>query len=155
MTTRLWFCLALCTCLPVGVSAQVNKCTIDGKVVYQQEACGKGGSSGSELKMVIPSTDQSYPSTYGLEKLQRNYDKAKKEHDALVVKHCAGMAIESPSIGMSEADLQCIAKYRSPEKVNVTTTEAGESKQYIYKDHSRTTYLYFRSGKLTSIQAEQ
>src|SRR2546427_5537126 len=108
MTSKLWFSLALFAGLPPVVSAQVNKCTVDGKVVYQQEACGKGGSTGGELKMIIPSTDQASPSTYELEKLHRNYQKAKKEHDALVATYCSGRAIEKLAIGMNEADLQCI-----------------------------------------------
>jgi hypothetical protein len=139
--------------LSVHAAAQVYKCTSNGKIIYQQSPCA-GSKNGGELNIVVPLITGNSASS-NLDELRNNYLQARKKADDLIAKHCSGKSIQTPSIGMSEADLMCLVRYRNPEKVNITTTGLGESKQYIYRDHNRATYIYFQGGKLTAIQGEQ
>lgn len=141
--------------ISAGAEAQINKCNANGKIVYQQEACGREGSTGSEIKVVVPSTGGNTAYSAELERLRNDYDKAQRDFDAAIAKHCAGKKLDTPQIGMSEADLKCIKQFREPEKVNVTTTAAGESKQYVFRERHRTTYIYFRGGVLSTIQSQE
>jgi hypothetical protein len=135
--------------------AQIHKCTVAGKTVYQQEPCGKNGSTGNELKVVVPSTTEGSSLSPELDRLRDDYPKAQKELDEAIAKHCADKKFDAPELGMSEADLKCIKRFRQPEKVNVTTTALGETKQYVFRERSRTTYIYFRNGKLETLQSPQ
>ena len=139
----------------ISIGAQVNKCEISGKTVYQQEPCGRIGGTGGELKMVIPSTEAGYNLPPDIERLRQNYLNAQRKQDTLIAKHCSGKKLYEPVIGMSEDDLKCFKRFREPEKVNITTTGSGESKQYVFRDHGRATYLYFKNGILETMQGEQ
>lgn len=154
-----------CIFASCGALAQVNKCTVNGRVVYQQESCPSGAGA-AELRVETPPTAPraagpggANPTQLGhadphLEELRQNMLRARKEEDEAIGRHCTGKAIAAPIIGMSEADLMCIPKFRSPAKVNVTTTAGGNSKQYIYKVRDRTSYIYFVNGRLTATQGE-
>lgn len=50
-------------------------------------------------------------------------------------------------IGMTE--FECELSWGRPEKINTTVTDSGKQQQWVY---STSSYLYFESGKLTSIQ---
>ena len=84
-----------------SVLSQVNKCTVDGRVIYQQEPCGKAGSTGGEVKMVVPSLgDGSRLSDHmeELRTLQKKEEKARREFDEALKKHFAGKKIGTPVI---------------------------------------------------------
>lgn len=138
-----------------SAQAQINKCMVGGKTIYQQEPCGKDGSVGSELKVAAPSTAEGFSLSPELKSLRDDYIKAQKELDEAIAKHCADKKFDAPEFGMSEADLQCIKRFRKPEKINVTTTAHGETKQYVFRERGRTTYVYFRNGKLETVQSQQ
>lgn len=52
-----------------------------------------------------------------------------------------------PAIGMTEAEVYA-STWGAPQKVNTTTTAAGERKQLVYKDG----YIYLENGIVTAIQ---
>ena len=134
---------------------QINKCNVGGKIVYQQESCGKGGSTGEEIKVVVPSTTDGFAASPDLDRLRDDYLKAKRVLDETTAKYCADKKFDIPAFGMSEADLRCIKRYRQPDKINVTTTALDERKQYIFRDQEAVTYIYFRNGRLETIQTHQ
>lgn len=135
--------------------SQINKCDVGGKIIYQQEPCARTGGTGGELKVVIPSGGSEYFNSPELERLRQDHLKAQRELDLAIANHCAEKKFDKPIVGMSESDLSCIKRYRKPEKINVTTTALGESKQFVFRDHGRSSYLYFKNGKLETIQGEQ
>ena len=164
LLTGVTVCTAAQTMYRCGSTYSQTPCGAEQKKIEMKtdDPCELEGNKYSSTCIMRPSKPYSSQpsnsnSSYSpeLEKLRKNYLQAKKEADEAITRHCAGKSILGPIIGMSEADLSCIEKYRQPEKVNTTTTAAGESKQYIFRDHGRATYLYFRAGTLTSIQAEQ
>ena len=134
---------------------QINKCDVGGKTIYQQEPCARTGGTGGELKVVIPSGGSDYFNSPELERLRQDHLKAQRELDIAIANHCVDKKFDKPIIGMSEADLACIKRYRRPEKINVTTTATGESKQFVFRDHGRSIYLYFNNGRLETVQGEQ
>ena len=92
--------------------------------------------------------DSGYSESPELRKLRINMENAKKERDRLVANYCVGKKLDGLIVGMSEADLSCIPKYRDPDKVNITTTAGEVSKQFVFRDHGRTTYAYFMLAAL-------
>lgn len=56
-----------------------------------------------------------------------------------------------PTIGMSADDAQFSA-WGAPKSKNKTETASGVTEQWVYPNQG---YLYFRDGKLTSIQTQQ
>lgn len=147
---------ALALCLSVGtVLAQVNKCTVDGKTIYQQEPCGKAGSVGGAVKMVVPRMSESGEFSGRLEDLREQNErlvKMRQDYEDILDKRCAGKKFSGPVVGMTEADMQCMPSFRFPEKVNVTKTVEGSSKQYIFRTSYSATYIYVRDGVITTIQ---
>lgn len=152
--------------LSLGAAAQVNKCTVNGKVQYQQEPCPAGAGSAS-VHVETPPAAPRLPSARGgiegvdkphsdprLEQLRQNMLQARRDQDEAIARHCDGKSISTPTIGMSEADLFCIPKYRNPATVNVTATAAGQSKQYVYRVRDRSSYIYFINGRLSAMQGE-
>lgn len=124
--------------------------------------CGNSFSQvpcGPEAKTVpVPApamdTKNGYLDSPELRKLRQNMEAAQKNFDQVVANHCDGKKFDGLAIGMSEADMYCIPKYRNPAKVNTTVSAGGESKQFVFRDHGRPTYVYFTNGTLSTIQSE-
>ena len=58
-----------------------------------------------------------------------------------------------PRIGMSASQVENETVLGSPNTINRTETASTVSEQWVYSSaDSKATYLYFRNGKLTSIQ---
>lgn len=149
---------AIAAGVPLMAASQVNRCVIDGKTTYQEKPCEKG--AGAEVKIYTPSTTNFTPSpeierlTKNVDRLSKNMLDAQKVYSDLVAKHCAGKSIDTPVIGQTQDDFACIARYRHPESINRTIGPGGESQQRVYRDHGRTTYIYFTKGVLTAMQGE-
>lgn len=78
-----------------------------------------------------------------------------REFQAELNKYCGGKAYELLTIGMSEDQMLHCSIYRRPKAINVTTTPQGSLKQYVfnlYGTSNKSTYVYFRNGKLNAIQ---
>lgn len=144
------------------VLAQVHKCTVNGKIVYQQPVCDPtNGGTGAEV--MIRNTKSSdagslsellYPESERkkLDALAKNVRDAQIEVDRLTMEHCKDKSFTDPALGMDEADLRCIKRFRNPVKINVTEVVGIKSKQYVFTDHDRTAYIYFKNGVLSSMQ---
>lgn len=78
-----------------------------------------------------------------------------REFQAELNRYCNGKVYELLIIGMSEDQMLHCSIYRRPKAINVTTTPQGSLKQYVFNLHgtsSKSTYVYFRNGKLNAIQ---
>jgi hypothetical protein len=141
----------LILCCPILSYAQVNKCVINGQTVYQQQQCPSASSVATEL---VPSKSADAERLRNSEGAKRLAE-ATKRADELISAHCAGKNLLVPTIGMVEADVYCIRTLGAPDKINVTESAAGTSKQYVYGSGGRARYLYFRNGILTTTQTQQ
>ena len=122
---------------------------------FSQQPCGPDAKSTPVPVPAMGIIGSGYVESPELRKLRIDMENARKDLDRAVAHHCAGKKIDALTVGMSEADMSCIQKYREPNKVNVTTSAGEVSKQFVFKDHGRTTYVYFTNGKLKTIQNEQ
>lgn len=75
-----------------------------------------------------------------------------REFKARLDKYCGGHAYARLHVGLTEEQVLNCTDYRIPEVVNVTTTVAGVSKQYVFNRFGKREYLYFQNGRLTAFQ---
>ena len=75
-----------------------------------------------------------------------------REFKANLEKYCDGRIYPKLQVGLTEAQVLNCTEYRRPEAVNVTTTAAGASKQYVFSRFGKREYLYFQNGRLTAFQ---
>ena len=108
--------------------SQGYKCTVDGKVVYQQAQC-EGGT-----KLDIPPAP------------------VQSARDARIA---LAIATRKVLIGMTEAEV--VRAWGQPDRKNVSIRSTGRSEQWIYRGgrSSNDQYLYLVGGILTSAQGPQ
>ena len=58
---------------------------------------------------------------------------------------------KAPAIGMSKSEVEK-STWGQPNKINKTTTAAGVTEQWVYKDALKNKYIYFDNGYVTAIQ---
>jgi hypothetical protein len=116
-----------------GVSAgEIYTCTVNGKTVYQGKPC-----AGKELS----------------EKIKQSQAKIKGQQAAAEKERAEWAARKEPHIGMTETEAEK-STWGYPDDVNKTVTTHGISEQWVYRGlgYTKSRYLYFRNGILTSIQ---
>jgi hypothetical protein len=121
----------------------VNKCSIDGKTVFQDAACpGKG-----ETLVVRPASGQAQPAAANAAAL-----KAKGEVAALNRRAEVRAAIErrEPLIGMTQAEL--LEAMGQPDRANTANYNGVPHNQLIYERGGRTLYVYTDAGVVKAIQ---
>ena len=141
MSTRL--CTSLFALAAMfGQAWAVNKCQVDGRVVYQELPCpGKG-----EAINATPAAGHTAAgSDGGLARIRAESAEADRRIGIR-------MSIErrEPAIGMTEDELtQAMGR---PHRVNLANYNGVEHDQLIYERGGRTIYVYTRAGIVRSIQ---
>lgn len=120
----------------------VNKCQVDGRVVYQELPCsGKG-----EAINATPAMGHATPGSDG--------GLAKIRSEAAAVDHRLAIraAIErgEPAVGMTEDEL--LQAMGRPTRANLANYSGIPHNQLIYERGSRLIYVYTHSGVVRSIQ---
>lgn len=132
----------LCAALFVALSGPawaVNKCTIDGKTVYQDTPCPGAGTSMNLPKSAPPTAE----------------DTAKAQHDLSKLKHdnaiAEGIRTNKPVIGMTRSQLD--QAMGPPNAVNAGNYGGTLKDQLVYYKPNATWYVYTTNGVVESIQA--
>lgn len=127
-------------CSPVWA---INKCTIDGQVVFQDTACpGKG-----EALKVSPASGHALSAA-----ADESAARAKAEVAAVNRRADIRAAIErrEPVIGMSESEL--LQAMGQPDRANLANYNGTPHNQLIFERGARTLYVYTDSGFVKAIQ---
>lgn len=138
------------------------KCTqADGSVAFQQMPCPAEAksqrlelpaSSTATNTSIVDSAEWKKEADARVKEAAEAVRRARAVRAAALEQHCGNKRVEQVTIGMPAADLFCVPGYQRPVTVNRTTTEAGESVQYIYQSGSRRKYVYTRGGRVSAIQ---
>jgi len=131
----------------VGPAHAANKCTVNGKTVYQDTPCHGGGE-------VI---DARPNGAFGeAQPPQRSRRQSPRDADDVPVNHQAvlnGMATGKPAVGMTENQLE-IAMGR-PHRINSGDYQGRQRDQLIYERDGVTYYVYVRDGVVSSVQRSE
>jgi len=130
------------TCLSVLPAWAINKCTIDGQVVFQDAACpGKG-----ESLNVRPASGHSNAST------AESAARTKMEIATVEWRSKVNSAIarSEPLVGMTRFELD--KAMGAPTKVNADNYGGRLKDQIIYDRPRQSWYVYTEDGIVTSIQ---
>lgn len=133
--------IALCIWVASPVWA-INKCTVDGKTVFQDTPCaGKG-----EALTVRPASGHSNASTVE--------SAAKTKRDIASIewrsKINAAISRSEPLVGMTRAELD--KAMGTPTKLNANNYDGRLKDQIIYDRPRQSWYVYTEDGVVTSIQ---
>lgn len=145
-----------------------NKCTIDGRVVYQDQPCPGTGMSVAEdmankqaararAEKAREAAAAKPPPTPVKDEYQLQAEARLREIDEKVATakaKCSSFP-SHPTVGMKEEQfLRCtyFGLAITPERINETETAAGVTKQYVYRTVADIKYLYTRNGVVTGIQ---
>ena len=134
---------AMSACLMTAPVWAVNKCTIDGQIVFQDTACpGKG-----ETIKVSPASGHATAVT-----ANEGAARARAELDAVNRKADIRAAIErgEPLIGMTETEL--LQAMGPPGRANLANYNGTPHNQLIYERGGRTLYVYTDGGVVKAIQ---
>ena len=148
-----------------------NKCTIDGRVVYQDQPCPGTGMSvaedmankqaareraerAREAAAKNPPKPLREPHEIKAEEAVAAIQRAIDDKVAAAKAKCSSFP-SLPAVGMKEEQfLRCtyFGVVVTPERINETETTAGVTKQYVYRTVADIKYLYTRNGVVTGIQ---
>lgn len=138
--------VAIATAATAGLAPAwtVNKCVIDGQVVFQNTACpGKG-----ETVRVL-GAGQAGPDSQGPQYWQR--ESARQKRSAVLEENIAQRKV---AIGMTSDDV--LASWGKPNKINKTVTAGGTTEQWVYEGAKfRHQYVYLDNGTVRSIQSPE
>lgn len=121
----------------------VNKCTIDGQVVFQDTACpGKG-----EAIKVSPASGhaQTVTANEGAARARAELAEVNRKADIR-----AAMERGEPVIGMTEAEV--VQAMGQPNRANLANYNGTPHNQLIYERGGRTLYVYTDGGIVKAIQ---
>ena len=136
--------LAACAVACMAPAWAINKCSIDGQVVFQDAACpGKG-----ETVRVL-GAGQADPNSQGSQYWQR--ESARQKRSAALEENIAQRKV---AIGMTADEV--VSSWGRPDKVNKTITASGTSEQWVYEGRKhRNQYVYLDNGVVRSIQSPE
>lgn len=137
--------------LPIG-SIAANKCTVDGKTVYQDTPCASGGAKvDTRANGAIAEDEEPAPErgrAYRREGGERQ-ERRKVDHQAVTL----GMATGKPVVGMTQNQLNIAMG--SPNRRNTGDYGSTQSDQLIYERQGITYYVYVRDGVVSSVQSSE
>jgi hypothetical protein len=127
--------------LPNASMAQAYKCTVDGKVVYQQAKCNGGESvntSGAGKGVTSAPGSVRLQQEVAVYKRREAIEKAVSERRVLV--------------GMTSQEV--LMSWGQPTKINKTASARGASEQWIYRKQKigDDQYVYVENGVVRTIQ---
>jgi len=101
-------------------------------------------------KMYIPYYE-SYDFIQGYEEFKKEEADAAKRKKSLISKYgkVNAQTILNGEVKIGFTKAMCREAWGEPDNINTTSNRYGTSEQWVYRDGS---YLYFKNGKLTSIQ---
>ncbi|MDH0562208.1 hypothetical protein [Acinetobacter courvalinii] len=117
--------------LSTMANADVYQCKVGNSMVYQDKPC----AGSSEQAKQIRDKQNAYKNA------QEKRERDKAEWNAKL----------EPKVGMSTAQAEK-STWGYPDKINKTTNATGITEQWVYRRGSASKYLYFKNGKLTTIQ---
>lgn len=138
--------IIIAACLSVLPAFAVNKCTVNGKTVYQDAPCHGGGTAidarpNGAFGEAVPATQS--------RRSQPRGDDVPVNHQAVL----NGMATGKPAVGMTENQLE-IAMGR-PQRINSGDYQGRQRDQLIYERDGVTYYVYVRDGVVSSVQRSE
>lgn len=137
------------TCLAVSPAWSVNKCTVDGQVVFQDAPCPGGGVRVAD-DMAVKKAAQ--------EQQRIEAERALAERQATQSQRlqvCKGKIHDEPLVGMTTAQWQNCTDFWDRagwgKRVNQTETAGGVRRQHVFETGS-IKYVYTTNGVITAIQ---
>lgn len=129
--------------LSFGPAAAINKCTIDGKVVYQDAPC-------ENAKTVdLSGAGRSDPQSSGAV-----YWKSEAERIERQKKVWAAIAASRIFVGMTADEAR--QSWGRPTKINSSVGSYGKHEQWVYDlGNFRSQYVYVENGIVTSMQSPE
>lgn len=123
--------------------AQINKCTVDGKVQYQATPC-----PGVSQTVNLSGAGKANPTSPAT-----NYYKKEAARLAHTERINEAIALRKVLIGMTEDEL--VQSWGNPSKKNKTMSASGTSEQWVYyrRDIGDTQYVYVTNGVVTTVQS--
>lgn len=142
--------------LAAGQAMAVNKCTIGGKVVYQEAACpGSGEPVADDIARRQAEANQRKAEAARAQEEAAKATQQREARRAQRMKVCQGKLHDEPAIGMTVETWQNCTdfweRHGSGTRVNETETAAGVRRQHVFDSYS-IKYLYTTNGVITGIQ---
>lgn len=128
-----------------------TKCTVNGKVVYQDTPCEGGASvnlSGAGA------ADPTSPGTSYLQREGRRIERQEKEQEAANLRaERVTIAIGQKKVmtGMTAEEVR--RSWGEPTRINSSVGSYGRHEQWVYGSGGDTQYLYLDNGVLRSMQS--
>lgn len=147
--------LTVCFCaLSAPVIAQVNKCKVDEKIVYQATPCATGGET-VNLSGAGHGDSASTGSSYYKKEAERMakdeaVETAQRNRTERVQ---AAIAAKEVIIGMTAVEV--VSSWGKPTSINQTITGANSSEQWVYRRGrvAGTQYVYLTDEVVTAVQS--
>lgn len=141
MTALRMFATVMIAWAAVPAQAQLYKCVVDGRTVYQQARCADG------TPVNASGAGRADPTSTGA--LQARRDVLRYQRRELI-----DQAVRSGQlvVGMSADEVREV--WGRPTKINRTFTATAVREQWVYRgaDIGKTRYAYLENGELTSYQ---
>ena len=128
----------------ISAHAQSYKCTVDGKVIYQQAKCNGGTSVNTSGAGVAN------PSSPAALQMQR-------EINALRRRELVEAAVLEGNIFIGMTAHEVVQSWGNPAKINKTISSTGAREQWIYRRGKigYDQYVYVENGMVATIQTAQ
>lgn len=136
------YLLICCMLVSASATAQVYKCTVNGKTVYADSPCGAQATVVQIQRAPAPMTADERAEKAGWAELRNQMERRSNVRSAV--------NSGEPAISMSEADLY--HAMGRPTRTNTGNYNGTIQNQLIYDRHDRTWYVYLTNGIVTSIQ---
>lgn len=143
---RIVLALAL---LPTLASAQVYKCTVNGKLAFQDKPCKQGeqetievkpSSGGDVVDSTAPQPDPGFEAV-----VQQSYEREKRAKQQARF----NQMINEKKVAVGMTENQAVQSWGQPSKINRSSSGAD---QWVYRRSGSASdqYLYFENGLLRS-----
>lgn len=126
-----------------------NKCTVDGKTVYQDTPCAAGGTTVNTTANGAVPPERRRMTREEIREDERRERPPKVDHQAVTL----GMATGKPVVGMTQNQLTIAMG--NPSRRNTGDYGSFQSDQLIYERGGLTYYVYVRNGVVSSVQSSE
>lgn len=122
-------------------AAAINKCTIDGKTVYQQTACQDA------KKIDLSGAGKADPTAPGATYWQRQIATQQRAESIQTA-----ISARRVVIGMTAAEAR--QAWGQPTRINTTIGSYGKHEQWVYRRANGAQYVYIQNGEVSSLQSQ-
>lgn len=139
-------------CAAAAPTWAVNKCTVNGKVVYQDAPCAD--AKAVNLTGAGKADLNSEGANYWKREVTRQA-RDKEEQDALLAREQrVQAAIYSKKVFVGMTADEAIRSWGRPTKINNSVGSYGKHEQWVYdRGNYRSQYIYVENGVVTSMQS--